>query len=152
MNIRPTRSSDIPALQRVLDETELFPGEMLPDMLAGFLSETNSGNLWLTCEADETPVGFCYATPEALTDGTWNMLAIAVLPKLQGAGHGGALVRHLEAILKDRGQRVLIADTSGTDAFRQTRAFYRKNGYSEEARLRDFWAEGDDKIIFWKHL
>jgi ribosomal protein S18 acetylase RimI-like enzyme len=90
--------------------------------------------------------------PEALTDGTWNMLAIAVLPARQGEGRGGALVARLEAILRDRGQRVLIADTSGTDAFARTRAFYRVNGYAEEARIRDFWAEGDDKVVFWKSL
>ena len=46
----------------------------------------------------------------------------------------------------------MIADTSGADEFAQTREFYRKNDYSEEARIRDFWAEGDDKVIFWKSL
>ena len=80
------------------------------------------------------------------------MLAIAVLPSEQGSGHGGAIAGHLEALLKDRGERILIADTSGTDDFARTRAFYRKQGYAEEARIRDFWAEGDDKIVFWKSL
>jgi hypothetical protein len=46
----------------------------------------------------------------------------------------------------------LIADTSGTDDFAPTRAFYRKNGYAEEARIRDFWAKGDDKVVFWTAL
>ena len=80
------------------------------------------------------------------------MLAIAILPKRQGGGKGGAIVAALEAHLAESGNRVLIADTSGTDDFAQTREFYRKNGYVEEARIRDFWAEGDDKIVFWKAL
>lgn len=67
-------------------------------------------------------------------------------------GCGGAIAKHLEAELKERGQRILIADTSGTDEFAQTREFYRKNGYAEEARIRDFWAAGDDKVVFWKSL
>jgi len=46
----------------------------------------------------------------------------------------------------------LIANTSGVDEFAQTRAFYFKNGYAEEARIRDFWDAGDDKIVFWKSL
>lgn len=80
------------------------------------------------------------------------MLALAVLPLLQGKGHGGALVAQLETTLKGRDQRLLIADTSGVAAFARTREFYRKNGYTEEARIRDFWAAGDDKIVFWKSL
>lgn len=42
MKIEPTRSEDIPALKLVADETGLFPSDMLPDMLAGFLSKTES--------------------------------------------------------------------------------------------------------------
>jgi len=152
MKIRSTKHDDIAALQDVLNGTELFPSEMLPDMVRGFLSDDESSDIWLTCEENGAPVGFCYAVPEALTDGAWNMLAIAVLPTKQGAGCGGAITKHLEAELKERGQRILIADTSGADDFAQTRAFYRKNGYTEEARIRDFWAAGDDKIVFWKSL
>lgn len=152
MKIRPTKSEDIPALKLVLDDTELFPSEMLPDMVSGFLSNGGSEDVWLTCEVDGKAIGFCYATPEALTEGTWNMLAIAVLPEKQGSGAGGAIVRELESNLGENGHRVLIADTSGADEFAQTREFYRKNGYSEEARIRNLWAEGDDKVIFWKSL
>lgn len=152
MNIRPTKQRDIPALQEVLDGTALFPREMLPDMLGGFLSDNESEDVWLTCEVDGKAIGFCYAVPEQLAEGAWNMLAIAVLPNLQGSGSGRAITTHLEAELRARGARILIADTSGTDDFAETRAFYRKNGYAEEARIRDFWAPGDDKIVFWKSL
>lgn len=150
MNIRPTESKDIPALKIVLDETGLFPGEMLPDMVSGFLSNQESHEIWLTCEVDSEAIGFCYAAPEPLTDGTWNMLAIAVRPSRQGSGYGGAIVRRLETLLHDNGHRVLIAETSGKDEFAPTREFYRKSGYVEEARIRHFWAEGDDKVVFWK--
>ncbi len=152
MKIRPTKSEDIPALKLVLDGTELFPSEMLPDMVSGFLSNEESEDIWLTCEAEGSAIGFCYATPEALTEGTWNMLAVAVLPEKQGGGVGSSLVRELESNLRGSGHRVLIADTSGAAEFAQTREFYRKNDYSEEARIRDFWVEGDDKVIFWKSL
>ena len=152
MNVRPSRSTDIADLQRVADETELFPGEMLPDMINGFLSRGDAEDLWLSCEMHGDVIGFCYAVPEQLTEGTWNMLAIAVAPSRQGSGAGKALIMHLEDELRSRGGRVLIADTSGSDAFERTRDFYRKNGYAEEARIRDFWAAGDDKIVFWKAL
>lgn len=152
MNIRPSVFSDVPSLAGVADASQLFPGEMLPEMISGFLSGSASNDIWLTYERDGHAVAFCYAVPEKLTDGAWNMLAIAVHPENQGAGVGSAIVRHLEAALSSRSQRILIADTSGTLEFEQTRAFYRKNGYVEEARIRDFWASGNDKIVFWKRL
>ena len=152
MNIRPTRHEDIAPLMTVVDETGLFPSEMLPDMASAFLSGEASQQLWLTCEIGGTAVAFCYAVQETLTEGTWNMLAIAVHPSRQGAGCGGAIVAMLEDLLSKAGHRVLIAETSGKDDFARTQAFYRKQGYVEEARIRDFWAKGDDKIVFWKSI
>ena len=90
--------------------------------------------------------------PEQLADGAWNMLAIGVRTEVQGTGAGGALCAHLEAELRERSARILLADTSGTEAFAATRRFYGKHGYEEEARIRDFWDAGDDKITFRKAL
>ena len=149
--IKPTTSNDIAALAAVLVETQLFQGEMLPEMLAPALAgETEA--FWLTCHHDGQAVGLCYTAPEKLADRTWNMLALAVLPGLQGNGLGAALVRAAEQHLKERGQRLLIVDTSGTEDFTLTRKFYAKNGYVAEARIRDFWADGDDKVTFRKAL
>lgn len=149
--IRPSTSDDIPALQNVLDQTQLFPSEMLPDMLAPALLDPSQA-VWLTCHFEGAAVGLCYAAPEELADGTWNMLALAVLPELQGKGLGTLLVRAVGQHLKATGQRILIVDTSSTEGFVLTRRFYAQNGYEEEARIRDFWAAGDDKVTFRKAL
>lgn len=125
--IKPTTTDDIPALKTVVDGTELFPGDMLPDMLSPFLAGEAEA-VWLTAHLGGVPVGLCYAVPEELTNGTWNMLALAVLPQNQGDGVGGALVDKLEDDLRSRDVRVLIADTSGTEAFVLTRRFYAKSG------------------------
>lgn len=150
--VRQTIAGDIAALQNVADATELFPGDMLPDMVAPFLDNGVDDALWLTCCDADAPNGFCYARPEEMTDGTWNMLAIAVDPGQQSKGAGALLVAEVEATLRGMCVRVLIVDTSGTEEFSATRRFYIANGYEEEARIRDFWAVGDDKIIFRKAL
>lgn len=149
--ILTTTADDIPALKDVLDATQLFPSDMLADMLAPSLAG-DSDSFWLTCHLDGKAVGLCYTTPEELADGTWNMLALAVHPDVQGKGLGAALVKAAEQVLINKGQRILIVDTSGSDEFAGTRAFYAGIGYEQEARIRDFWAEGDDKVIFRKAL
>lgn len=153
MQFRPTKTEDLPDLQIVLDETGLFPREMLPQMIEGFLSSEEAQDLWITAhDQNGAAVGFCFVVPEELADGTWNMRAIAVHPESQGSGYGRGLVSAIEEVLRKQGQRILIVDTSSHDDFTLTREFYRKAGYTEEARLRDFWAPGDDKIVFWKRL
>jgi hypothetical protein len=80
VNFRPTKSEDIPALKLVLDGTGLFQSEILAAMVGGFLDANENNDVWLTSELNNEAVGFCCAAPEKLTDGSWNMLAIAVLP------------------------------------------------------------------------
>ena len=87
-----------------------------------------------------------------MTEGTWNLLAIAVLPERQGAGFGSAMIRYLEERLTEQGERILLVETMGTPEFEATRAFYGKNGFTEEARIREFYEAGADKVVFWKHL
>jgi ribosomal protein S18 acetylase RimI-like enzyme len=152
MIVRSTKSEDIAALQHVIDQTEMFPSEMLPEMIDGYLSGTAESDIWLTCEIENSAIGFCYCTAEKLTDGTWNMLAISVSPAQQSKGVGAALVSKLEEKLRKDGQRLLIVDTSSTPDFDAARRFYVKNGYIEEARIRDFWALGSDKITYRKSL
>ncbi len=152
MNIVPTSAGDIPAMQKVLEETGLFPPEMLPDMMRRYLADADCLEQWLTCARDGEFIGFCFAAPEPLAEGSWNMLAIAVHPDAQGCGAGSRLVGALESTLRRMAGRILIADTSGTAEYARTRAFYRKNGYHQEAVIRDFWAAGADKVTFWKRL
>jgi len=147
----PTRAEDIAALQQILDQTELFPSDMLREMLAPAL-DGSSPALWLTAHLDGTAIGFSYTEPEMLAEGAWNMLAIAIAPDHQGKGHGADLVRATEAQLRQNAQRLLIVETSGLDAFTSTRRIYDAAGYDQEARIRDFWADGDDKVIFRKRL
>jgi ribosomal protein S18 acetylase RimI-like enzyme len=52
----------------------------------------------------------------------------------------------------ERGERILLVETAGTDDFKYVREFYRQNGYEEEARIREFYAAGIDKIVFLNNL
>lgn len=152
--IRPTVAADLPALKQVIDSNELFPSEMLDDMIAAYFANPASGEFWLTDEdeKDGGPVGVAYCAPERMTEGTWNLLLIAEHPTRQGQGRGAAMLKYVERALMSRGQRVLLVETSGLPSFERTREFYRKNGYDLEGRIRDFYNAGEDKIVFRKAL
>ena len=60
-----------------------------------------------------------------ITEGTWNMLALGVSPDHHRSGLGRALVAAAEPMLAARDARLLIVDTSGTEAFAQARLLCR---------------------------
>ena len=62
------------------------------------------------------------------------------------------MMAFVENTLAMRGERVLLVETSALPEFERTRAFYRRIGYTEEARIRDFYKAGEDKVIFRKAL
>lgn len=120
-------------------------------MTSPFLASEAGEERWLTYY-DGSPWALAYYVPERMTDGTFNLLLIAVHPDRHGQGIGAMLIAHVEADLAARGGRVLLVETSGLDAFAGTRGFYRFIGYDEEARIREFYAAGEDKVVFRKAL
>ncbi len=153
--IRPIMPEDTGELIHLAKEIGLFsPDELeeLRQMLADSLSEEGETHpFWIT-DDDDGLVGLAYCEPERMTSGTWNLQLIGVHPTHQKQGHGGKLLRFVEETLAGRGARILLVETLGTPNFEHVRAFYRKNGYDEEARIREFYAEGADKVVFRKVL
>ncbi len=149
--IRPVEKGDIPFIKTIAEVTELFPGDMLDAMIAPYFSHTKP-DIWFVCVDDDEPIGFGFCEPERMTDGTWNLLAIGVAPAHQSNGVGAELMTYLEDRLAQKGERVLLVETMSLPEFERTRAFYRQNGYVEEARIRDFYEPGADKVVFWKRL
>ena len=151
MDIRPVERRDLSHLKSIADATGLFPSEMMDDMIAGYLDESKP-DIWFTAVLDDQPVSFGFCEPERMTEGTWNLLAIGVQPDRQGNGVGTAMMAYLESRLKDQSERILLVETMGIPEFERTRSFYRKNGYTEEARIREYYEAGADKVVFWKQL
>lgn len=149
--IRELNRDDLSSLELVLEKTGLFPPELLRPMAEPWLSGT-ADHRWLVAAHAERAVGFAYAEPERMTEGTFNLLAIAVDPEMQGRGFGKALVADLAERLRAKGGRVLLVETSSLPGYAATRAFYEGLGFTQEARIRDFYRAGEDKIVFWTSL
>lgn len=153
-SIRLATPDDQSAILAIAVATGLFPEADiggLEQSMAEYFATRATGHSWLVLDVRGEVAGAAYVAPEPFSDGTANLYFIAVAPERQGNGSGGALLGEVEACVCDWA-RILLIETSGLDGYKKTRAFYSKHGYTEEARIRDFYADGEDKVVFWKRL
>lgn len=154
--IRPTTANDSTAIIALAVAAGMFPAnatEALSKVLADYFADKlDDGHRWITDEVAGDLRGVAYYAPALMADRTWYLYMIAVRPDCQGQGRGTALIQHMEKALQANSQRVLLVETSGLPSYERTRKFYAKCGYEKEARIRDFYAAGDDKIVFRKVL
>lgn len=97
-------------------------------------------------------VGYvCYgATPG--TDRTYDLYWIATHPRFQGEGAGTQLLDEVERRLRQREARLIVVETSSRGDYAPTRHFYEARGYGRTAQLKDYYAPGDDRVIYTKRL
>ncbi len=103
-------------------------------------------------ESDGIVQGYVCYGPTPLTHGTWDLYWIAVDPGAQGHGTGRALLAFAEDDVRRRGGRLLLIETSSQESYGATVRFYERAGYGLEARIRDFYQRGDDKLVFARRL
>ena len=149
--IRPTNAADFDALIDLAIASGLFAPDQT-DVLADMLRSPGDQDVWFSDVHGTSPVGVAYLAPEKMTNGTWNLYWIAVHPDHQRNGRGTAMLGHVQQWLTNKGQRLLLVETSGDDDFDYVRKFYANNGFEAEARIRDFYEAGVDKIVFRKSL
>jgi len=93
----------------------------------------------------------CYG-PIAGTLHSYDLYWIAVHPSFQSKGLGAKLLAHTEECIRRQRGRQVYAETSSRDQYAPTRRFYQRHGYQRVAHLKDFYAPGDDKLIYVKGL
>ena len=160
MRLGPLARRDRPRLAELLAATGAFNADEIQVALSLFdvslapedASPEDYEFLGAFEESDGRLVGYaCFGATPA-TDGTYDLYWLAVDPAAQGRGVGMALVRAVEEKLLDRGARLLVVETSSRPDYAGTRRFYARSGYSEAARVRDFYAPADDRIVLTTRL
>jgi len=156
IDIRPMTHEDKPHITKILRGTPEFkPFEVVvaEEIIDCYLDDPfGSGYQILVAEVDSTVTGYiCYgSTP--LTEGTWDLYWEAVAREKQGRGIGSALTESAEKEIVRAKGRLSIIETSSTPAYEKTRHFHISHGYEIVARIPDFYAPGDDKLILQKRL
>ncbi len=150
--IRAVSFADIEELKKVVNSSGLFPSEYLDGMISDYFNNRDTLDIWFAYFDVNKPVAIGYCVPEKFTEGTFNLLAIGVSQDSQRKGIASEMMNYIEQFIKQKDGRILIVETSSDDAQIGARSFYPKIGYTQVGIIKDFWKEGEDKIIFWKKL
>jgi ribosomal protein S18 acetylase RimI-like enzyme len=146
--LRPLRAADRAPLEAILRATQVFQPYEIDVALELIDSKPESGYRFVVAEIDGRVAGYvCYGrTP--CTDGTWDLYWIAVDPVDHGAGIGWTLMDACIDAVRAESGRMLVIETASKPSYDRTRAFYLAYGCREVARVPDFYAVGDDKIVY----
>jgi GNAT superfamily N-acetyltransferase len=105
----------------------------------------------LGADVDGRLAGWICWGPTPCTLGTYDLYWMAVDPAVQGTGIGTALILEMERRLAGLA-RLIIVETAGRPDYASTRRFYESRGYRPTATIPDFYAPGDDQVVFVKRV
>lgn len=112
-----------------------------------------SGYFFLLAEdSQDVTLGYTCYGPIPCTKDSFDLYWIAVRPDHQRLGIGKNLLAQTEQSIAQLGGSRIYIETSSRISYTPTREFYLKSGYHNVADLKDFYAPGDNKIIFCKEL
>jgi GNAT superfamily N-acetyltransferase len=156
LEVRPMTVEDKSAIMKMLrNMPEFKPSEadIAEEVLDSYLHDpVGSGYHVFIAEADSLIAGYICYGPTPLTEGTWDIYWLAVTPNQQSQGIGKALLTFAEGNIKKTIGRLAIIETSSKPEYEATRQFYRTQGYELACCIADFYAPGDDKLVFQKRL
>jgi ribosomal protein S18 acetylase RimI-like enzyme len=154
--IRAMKAEDRDAVLGFLRETSMFSAgeiDVARELIDIWLDKPlQKDYLIYTALHGGAAAGYVCFGPTPATGATWDIYWIAVAPPLQGQGLGGRLLRFAEDEIIRLGGRLIIIETSSTQHYSRTQDFYKKHGYIIEARIRDFYRPGDDRLIYVKRI
>jgi len=149
-------SDDAERVRRLVAATDMFTTpevaiavELVEERVAkGRLS----GYEFVLAEDSGRLVGYTCYGPTPGTQSAFDLYWIVVSPSSQRGGVGQALLARVEHAVAAAGGRHLYIDTSSSEKYAATRAFYRKTGFRKLAELDDFYRPGDGKVIMRKDI
>jgi D-alanine-D-alanine ligase len=150
------RPEDLENVRRLVDSTGVFSAVEVETAVELVLERLKHGPAsdyhFVFVEEDGRTVGYTCYGPIALTHGSFDLYWIAVDKSMQGRKLGQALLEETETLVRRMGGRLIYIETSNRSHYAPTRGFYLRCGYSQAALLKDFYAPGDDKVIYAKEL
>lgn len=156
MSIREARAADRDVLKRILRKVEAFKPEEIDAALELIDEYLQNGpgeyRIYAGTDTDKTVQGFVCFGKAALSENAYDLYWIVVHPDFHGQKVGTDLMDFAEKHVRRNDGSMILVETSSTPEYKRALTFYRHRGYSQIARIPNFYSEGDDKLIFAKKL
>jgi ribosomal protein S18 acetylase RimI-like enzyme len=151
--LRPLSAGDRRRIEEITRAVLVFRDDEVPVALEVFDGAVGGSPDYIALGAtvDERLMGWICWGPTPCTLGTYDLYWMAVDPTMQGSGIGAALLREMEGRLAGSA-RLIVVETAGRPDYRPTRTFYEARGYRKAAIIPDFYAPGDDQVVYVKAL
>jgi GNAT superfamily N-acetyltransferase len=111
-----------------------------------------SGYHWMKITINNELLAFSNYGKNAFSTHSWDLYWIAVHQNSRDQKLGSMLLRAIEDDVRTSGGKILWIETSGRPLYASTEGFYKNNGYTLQASLKDFYAPGDPKQVYSKVL
>jgi ribosomal protein S18 acetylase RimI-like enzyme len=123
--------------------------ELVEDRLS---SGESSGYYFIFAEIDGQAAAYSCYGPIHGTHSSFDIYWIATHNNQRGKGIGKILLKETEKrIILAKGKNIYV-ETASKPQYEPTRKFYDNCGYILEARLTQFYADDDDKLIYVKRV
>jgi ribosomal protein S18 acetylase RimI-like enzyme len=155
--IRKFEKADIGPITEIVRETKVFHDEEVDvavELMEIAANEKDQKDYYLYSYVDESGAvqGYYCVGPTPMTRSTFDLYWIAVHPRMHRKKIGHDLLEHCEQKVQEMGGTLLVVETSSQPKYEPTRKFYLRHLYAEAACIKDYYAPGDDLVIYTKHF
>jgi GNAT superfamily N-acetyltransferase len=147
---------DIERVREIVESTKFFYDhevEIAAELVEERIMDGESSDYYFVfAELDGVTVAYSCFGPITMSKTSFDLYWIASHNDYRGKGIGKKVLEETCRQAKKMGCSIIIAETSGLPHYEPTRAFYVNNNFELEARLKDFYALGDDKLFYTKRI
>ena len=157
MKIRPLQPEDRSRVEAIIRSADNFhPAdiriaiELIDDAISK--NEASDYIVHVLEDAEGRVQAYVCFGQNPLTDHTFDFYWMVIDRELQGRGMGLMLFQYVETQVRERGGKLLMCETSSLETYDRVVRMYEKLGYQSVGRIKNFYREGDDKLIYVKEL
>jgi ribosomal protein S18 acetylase RimI-like enzyme len=154
--IRKLKQADAPIIEKFLGKVKAFSKSEVGVAMELVNSAANNPkqtdyNVFVYVDSKNI-LGYYCAGKRPLTDAVYDLYWIVTNPEHPKKGIGKMLLTHAEKFVLSKNARWLLAETSSTENYAAARNFYLRNHYSIIAEINNFYAVGDNLMVFGKYF
>jgi GNAT superfamily N-acetyltransferase len=157
MELQPLILDHREHISKLLEQGNVFNREEIQvalEVIDEALNGPGKKNYRVFCafDNDRNLAGFICFGPIPMTERCYDLYWLKVDEASSRKGIGGALLGFMEECVAREGARRIYVETSSTVPYQAARSLYEKHGYQLVSSLRDFYRQGDHKVIFMKEV